>query len=331
MQQRKRVLIQSNLLKRGEKWFQKSGLRFFPFQQGREEELLRMHLTHGINCFVIGAEPIANEVFAKVRPQSVFVRYGVGYDNIPIELCRERSILVTNTPNVLNDSVAEHTVALMLAAARQIATLDRALRSEHWLESRGLELKGKTIALIGFGGIAKKVAFIVKNGFGMHVKAWTRNADIALEENDNLVDVLSSDFSQVVRGADFVSIHLPLAEGTVGFINEGRLKLIPNWAILINTARGPIVDEVDLYRALTQGGLAGAALDVFANEPYRPLDAKSDLRRLDNVVLTPHVASSTDTANKSMSEACIANINAYYDGSFERMTIIPELLTGKNL
>jgi phosphoglycerate dehydrogenase-like enzyme len=135
-------------------------------------------------------------------------------------------------------------------------------------------------------------------------------------------DAIFSDFEQAVTKADFVSLHLPLRESTNLYLNVDRLKLMPENAWLINTSRGAIVDEIALYKSLQSGKTAGAALDVLTNEPYEPVDKNYDLRRLNNVIFTPHIGSSTHEANRRMAEGCLRNIKFAEKGEYEKMDLV---------
>ena len=183
------------------------------------------------------------------------------------------------------------------------------------------KLKDKTIAIIGFGQIGQAVARIAKYGFGMKVNAF----DIRKVANSDLCDLSSSNFEESVRDADVVSLHLATLPSTLGFVNAKKIKQMKDGAILINTARGELIVENDLFSALTNGKIAAVGLDVFAKEPYNP-DSEVDFRKLNNVVLTPHCGSNTKEASNRMAELVVQNILAFYSG--KEMILIPEI---KNL
>ncbi len=288
----------------------------------------------GCRAVIVGIETYAGPLYEALGERAsafgadgagaIIARFGVGYDGIDVEQCRRHGIVVANTPGALDASVAELTVALMLAAARRVAEMDRAVRDGAWPAAGGVELAGRTLAIIGLGGIGRRVARIAKAGLGMRViGVGQRLVDrLAAEERvppdalaDHLcVDRYTTDAEAGLSDADVVSLHLPGGRDTRDFMGAERLGRMKPGAILINTARGGVVCENALYDALAAGRLGAAGLDVFACEPYRPASPDRDLRRLDNVVLTPHVGSNTAAANRRMAVACVENVRAFLAG-----------------
>lgn len=195
------------------------------------------------------------------------------------------------------------------------------VKRAQWGTRAGVELRGKTLAIIGFGKIGRKVAAIAKNGFGMKINAFDINA--AKLDGSGLA-VLSDNFEDCVKDADFVSLHMPMNKENFNFINQKTLKMMKKSAFLVNTARGKVIDENALYDAVNSGEIAGAALDVYHNEPYLPLGEK-DLRKLPNVVLVPHIGSNTDEAHCRMAESCIRSITHFYEGKLDQVELIPEI------
>lgn len=252
---------------------------------------------------VMDAEMIA------VMPASVKIiaNYAVGYNNIDVTAAHARGIVVTNTPEVLTSTVAEHTVALILALSSRIAEGDRYIREGKFVAWEpmlllGTDIKGKTLGLIGAGRIGSEVAGILQKGFGMKV-VYT---DLKPSEAFNCA--CTATFYQtpeeVLAQADVVSIHVPLLPTTRHLINAERLALMKKSAVLINTSRGPIVDELALVEALKAGTIRGAALDVFEFEPK----VTPELLTLPNVVVTPHIASATEETRAKMAELVATNI-----------------------
>jgi glyoxylate reductase len=235
----------------------------------------------------------------------------VGVDHIDLETTRARGILVGNTPGVLTETTADLAFALMLSSSRRVAEADRYVRSGGWLPERrweldmflGRDLHGATLGLIGLGPIGRAVARRAQ-GFGMHVLGWSRTArDVPGVEQVALPDLLER--------SDFVSLHVPLTNETRGLLDAGALASMKPGAILVNTARGGIVDEGALVEALRSGKLAGAALDVFAEEP---ISADNPLLALDNVVLTPHIGSASVATRRRMVELAVENLLAGLEG-----------------
>jgi D-3-phosphoglycerate dehydrogenase len=316
-----KVIIQKDLMQRSFDVFsaasKKYGIRFIETEVLDEDAMLKAH-SEGVNCFVIGAEAYSHNFYNSLQEGSAVIRYGVGYNAVPIDICKQRKIKIAYTPGTLTDSVAEHTFALLLGVARKIPELHRTMKNNLWLGITGIELKNKTIAIIGYGQIGQAVAKIAKLGFGMKVFAF----DNKEPHNNSNCDFFSNNFEEVVHDADIVSLHLATLPSTMGFINSERINMIKEGAILINTARGELINEEKLFEALTNGKILAAGLDVFGKEPYNP-DSGTDFKKLENVVLTPHCGSNTTEASKRMAELVVKNIIAYYSST--NMILIPEL------
>jgi len=316
------VIIQKDLFIRSREEFsaaaEKYGIRFLQTEVLDEEAMLKHH-QESAGCFVIGVEAYSAGFYSSLKENSAVIRYGVGYNAVPLEICREKKIKVAYTPGTLTDSVAEHTFALLLCVCRKMPEMNESLRNGKWRGRTGLELKGKTLALIGYGQIGRAVARIAKYGFGMTVAAFDSRED----PGEGPYDLYSNDFAKAVRRADVVSLHLATTPSTIGFIDKVKISQMKDGAVLINTARGELIVEDDLYEALKSGKILTAGLDVFVNEPYVPLPG-ADLRTLDNVVLSPHCGSNTKEASKRMAEMVIENILAYFSG--EEMIIVPEMV-----
>jgi D-3-phosphoglycerate dehydrogenase len=213
--------------------------------------------------------------------------WGTGTDNVDLDACRARGVLVTNTPGVNAHSVAEQTLALMLAVARQIPAMDRGTREGKWPRAMLVQLEGKTLGVIGLGAIGSRVATLAK-AFGMRVLATAWRGDDGRAAS---IGARYLDLDSLLRESDFVSIHLRLSDDTRGVLSRDRLALMKPSAFLVNTARGALVDRDALLDALENKRIAGAGLDVFHEEPVR---ADDRLLTLSNVVLTPHNAGTTE-------------------------------------
>lgn len=248
-------------------------------------------------------------------PQSVkmIANYAVGFNNIDVQTAHARGIVVTNTPDVLTATVAEHTVALMLTLASRIAEGDRFIREGKFVGWEpmlllGTDLKGKTLGILGAGRIGTEVGRMLHNGFGMKVIY----SDI--KPNEALQSVCGAEFcatpEEVLEQSDVISIHVPLLPTTKHLINAERLAKMKKTALLVNTSRGPVVDELALVEALKAGTIRGAALDVFEFEPK----VTPELLTLPNVVVTPHLASATEETRTKMAEMVAANIIEVLEG-----------------
>ena len=237
----------------------------------------------------------------------IVANMAVGYDNIDLPAATARGILVTNTPGALTDATAEHAWALLFSVARRVPESERYLRDgkfRGWgpLLFLGGAVGGRTLGIVGAGRIGSAVA-MKSRGFGMRVLYTARSDKPRLEADTGARRVGLED---LLRESDFVSLHVPLLPETTHLIHAGTLRLMKPTAYLINTGRGPLVDEGALAAALEAGVLAGAALDVFENEPA----VHPDLLRLDNVVLTPHTASATVESRSKMAVMAAQNLIA---------------------
>ncbi len=232
---------------------------------------------------------------------------GTGTDNVDLDAAARHGVAVTTTPGVTAIQVAEHALALMLAAARQIPQKDRDMRTNAWPRGQILQLYGKTLGILGTGLIGRQVARLGK-GIGMNVIAWTFHPDPALAESIGLSYV---DRDDLFRQADIVSVHLRLTPETSHLIGAREFALMKKTAILVNTARGAICDEAELVEALAAGRIAAAGLDVFAVEP---LPDSHPLTRVDNVVLTPHNGGMSREAVVTGAEQAVANVLNFFAG-----------------
>jgi phosphoglycerate dehydrogenase-like enzyme len=292
-----------------------------------EPTLAREVKERGARYAIVGSVKYVGAIYDALSRGGVIARFGVGHDGIDKDKATAAGVLCTNTPGVLDQSVAELAMLLLLAAARRLAALDADMRAGTWnLGPSGIELRGKTLAIIGGGRIGQATARIASQGFGMRTIGF-RRTEVAREMA--AFDAMAIDFAAAVSEADFVSLHINAEPANHQFLNRTRLSLMPSRAWLINTARGSVVDETALYDALVEKRLAGAALDVFDREPYVPADPSRDLRTLPNVVLAPHVGSHTREANRGMAERALQNIMRAEAGEFATMDLLnPGVLKG---
>lgn len=250
------------------------------------------------------------DVFRAAGAQcKIFANMAVGFDNIDIEAAKKTGIIITNTPGVLTDTVAEHTFALMLAIAHRVSEADRFSRAGKYhgwepMMLLGTDVSRKTLGILGLGRIGSRVAHHAVRGFDMKVLYYDVKRN---EEFDRGFQAIFKPIvGEVLREADFVSVHVPLLPTTRHLINEETLKMMKPTAYLINTSRGPVIDEKALAEALKKGTIKGAALDVFENEPA----IEPGLIELENVILTPHIASATEETRTKMAELAADNIIA---------------------
>jgi len=254
----------------------------------------------GIEVLLEAHTRVGEEELDLLPDLRLVANYGVGYDTVDVAACRERGIRVTNTPGVLDAAVADLTLALILACRRRLVASDRFVREGRWSrgwaqpEQLGRDLAGSTLGLVGLGRIGSQVARRAE-AFGMQVVHHRRSDGLPLDE--------------LLRASDVVSLHVPLTPETHGLLSRRRLALLRDGATLVNTARGPIVDEEALVDELASGRIS-AGLDVFADEPHVP----ERLLGLSNVVLTPHIASATVETRAAMTRVLVDNVLAFLRG-----------------
>lgn len=250
---------------------------------------------------------------AKESGVKIFVNMAVGFDNVDTVAAKKSGIMIANTPGVLTDTVAEHTFALMLAIAHRIAEADRFSRAGRYhgwepMMLLGTDLSYKTVGILGLGRIGSRVAHHAAKGFNAKVIYYD------VKRNEEFEKEVGAEFKataeEVLKEADFVSIHVPLLPATHHLINAERLRMMKPTAYLINTSRGPVIDEAALADALEKGVIRGAAIDVFENEPA----INPKLLKLENIILTPHIASATEETRAKMSELAADNIIAALSG-----------------
>jgi D-3-phosphoglycerate dehydrogenase len=249
-----------------------------------------------------GKGRVDQELIAACPDLRVIARCGVGLDNVDVSFATERGVQVLNAPGSNADTVAEHTLALMLGLQRRLPQAHQAVRSGHWqyrVGYGGNEIRGQRLLILGAGNIGVRTGRLAA-AFGVKVTFWART-DIPAPLPDSQV---VTDLEEALKSADIVSIHLPLNEGTKGLLNRDKLSLLPPHALIINTARGAIVDELALAEALQSGHLGGYASDVFSQQPP---PQEHPLLALPNVHLTPHMASLTARTFDEMSQLTVRN------------------------
>jgi lactate dehydrogenase-like 2-hydroxyacid dehydrogenase len=306
-----------------------------------EQQIAEAVLAQNCRAVIVGTDSyqgLLYEAMGRIGgPRGgIIARFGVGHDNIDKAQAAQNHLVVTNTPGALDASVAEHAMWLMGASARHICVLENQFRADRFVSRTGSELAEKTLGIIGFGAIGRRVARIARWGFGMHVLAAYRCTPEAFEKregrshdavkNEYGLDACTNDVEYVLRNSDIVSLHLSAGPENRYFMDAQRLSRMRPGAILINAARGSLLDENALYDALAGGMLSAAGLDVFESEPYRPRSADRDLRTLENVLLTPHIASNTREANGRMARVCLENIRHFFAGRLEGLNRVDEVL-----
>lgn len=263
-----------------------------------EEEMIEY--AQGCDGIIAGLDYITKKVIESSEKLKVISRYGAGYDRVDLEAATRNGVIVTNTPAANAQAVGELSISLALALSRKIAYLDKKTKEGEWVRSLGGELQGKTIGIMGLGAIGKVVAKCA-TGFGMNIIAHDPYIDSEFCES---LHIKSVSFEDLITASDIISLHLPLNDKTKHIIEEATISKMKNTAIVINTSRGGIVDEVAMYDALKNNRLGGFGIDVFETEPpeYSPLFV------LKNVIATPHSGSHTQEAVDKMADMAVTNL-----------------------
>ena len=256
--------------------------------------------------------PVDESLLEVAGPQlKVVANFAVGYDNIDLQACRRRGVIATNTPDVLTNATAELALGLTLSAARHIATADADLRAGRWTgvdpgAYLGIELSGATFGIVGLGRIGRRYAELVA-GLAGEILYVSRGPKREVERQ---LGAVRAEFDELLERADVVSLHAPLNPGTSGLIGRGQLRSMKPTAILVNTARGQLVDSSALAEALTRGGIGAAGLDVYEREP----DVPAELLAAPRCVLLPHIGSATRRARNAMATLVAENLLAALRG-----------------
>jgi len=270
----------------------------------RASDAVLCAVSDRLDAEVLRVEPLRARLLAN---------FGVGFEHIDLAVARERNLAVTNTPGVLTEDTADLAIGLMLMAIRRLGEGERELRAGAWrgwypTHHLGRRLSGKTLGIVGMGRIGRAVARRAVHGFGMRLHYASRTALPAGEAAS--LDAVRVDLDRIFAESDVVSLHVPSNEDTRNMVDARRLQLMPPHGILVNTARGDVVDEAALAEALRNGTIAGAGLDVYAGEPR----VGPALLALDNVVLLPHLGSATVESRTAMGMRALENLVAWSEG-----------------
>jgi glyoxylate reductase len=287
----------------------------------REELLLRVKDKEGLISLL--TEKINEELLRVAPKMRIVANVAVGYDNIDVAACTKRGVVATNTPGVLDETTADFAWALLMAVARRIAEGELLARSGNWKgwnldQLCGADVWGKTLGIVGFGRIGRAVA---RRASGFQMKVIYTDAVRAPAEVEKSVNAEFRDMNALLAESDFVSLHVPLLPETRGLFDAPKFYRMKPTAFLINTARGPVVDEAALVAALESKKIAGAALDVYENEPF----IHPGLKR-SNVVLTPHLASASLETRTKMAVMAANGIVALFKGQHPANMLNPDVL-----
>jgi len=269
------------------------------------EEILER--LDGVDGYVAGLDYITADVIEKAPASlKVISRYGAGVDRVDMDAAVKKGIKVTNTPGTNSVAVCELAFTLMLCAARNVPKLHAAVEKGEWPRSQGIELRGKTLGIVGMGAIGKNLATRAK-AFGMKVNAYDPYFDEAFAKENGIGKM---DLDEVLTTSDFISLHVPLNDSTRHMIDAAKIAQMKDGAVVINTARGGIIDEQAAADAVKSGKLGGLGLDAFEQEPL----IDSPLKGLDNVIFTPHTGAHTAEAVSGMGNMAVDNVIAVLKG-----------------
>ncbi len=275
----------------------------------------------GADAVINSAQKLTPKVIESLERCVVIARTGVGVDTVDVPTATRCGITVTNVPDFCFDEVSDTAISLILATMRKLVYLNNLVKAGTWNKTLAIpihKLRGSTLGLVAFGNIARAVA-LKAEAFGFRIIACDPyvKPEVAAEHNVTLVDM-----DTLLRESDVISIHAPLNDQTYHLIGEGELRKMKPAAFLVNTGRGPVVDGRALARALKEGWIAGAGLDVMEKEPPDPDDP---LLKMDNVILTPHYASYTEEAYAEMRRKVVEAVAAALRGEFPRVVVNPEV------
>jgi glyoxylate reductase len=281
-----------------------------PAELSKAELIARLRGKDGLICHIIST--IDDEVFAAAPTVKVVANVAVGYNNIDLAAARRRGVIVTNTPDVLTETTADFAWALLMAAARRVLEADAYVRSGQWTVWKwdllwGADIHDKTLGVVGFGRIGRAVA---RRGLGFGMRVLYHDTIRADAATERALNATATDLETLLRESDFVSMHTLLSSETRHLINERTLRLMKKTAVLVNAARGPVVDEAALVKALSERWIGAAGLDVFEDEPK----VHPGLLPLKNVVLAPHIASASHETRIAMATLAVRNCLAVLEG-----------------
>ena len=292
-----------------------------PERPPREEVIRHVKDKEGLICLL--TEKVNEELLRGAPKLRIAANVAVGYDNIDVDACTKRGVVVTNTPGVLDETTADFAWTLLMAVARRLAEGEQLARSGNWRgwnldQLCGADVWGKTLGLVGFGRIGRAVA---RRASGFQMKVLYTDAVRASEEAEKSVNAEYRDLNTLLAESDFVSLHVPLLAETRALLDAPKFYRMKPTAYLINTSRGPVVDEAALVAALEAKKIAGAALDVYENEPF----IHPGLKR-PNVVLAPHLASASIETRTKMAIMAAENVTALFKGQMPANMLNPAVL-----
>lgn len=302
-----KVFITRKLVGKAEKMLKANGIEVKTFREDRaisRAELLR-NVKDADGMITLLTEKIDREMINSLRRCKIIANCAVGYNNIDIRYANEKNIIVTNTPEILTDATADLTVALILACARRLGEGERMMRKNEWTgwkpqQLLGIEMRNKTIGIVGAGRIGYAVAKRMKS-FGTKIIYFDRKNNLKFEKE---FSAKRFSLNALLKRADIISVHLSLNEKTFHILNKENMKLMKSTAVIVNTSRGEIIEEKSLIKLLRTNKIFAAGFDVYEGEPK----INAQLRKLNNVFLLPHIGSATVETRSAMAELCARNV-----------------------
>ncbi len=314
MNNRKKVFVTREILPEGLELLKKNfDVDLWTDYAPPSKETIKEHIKDADAILTMLSDKIDAEIINAAPKLKIIAQLAVGYDNIDLEAAKKRGIYVTNTPDALTDASADFSFALLMAITRRVVEADKYVRAGNWKVAwhpsmmLGAPLRGTTLGIIGAGRIGQAMAKRGR-GFDMKILYFNRSAKPEFEKECGAKRV---DLDTLLKESDFVSLHVPLNDQTRGLINAEKLELMKKTAYLISNARGPVIEEKALYEALKKHKIAGAALDVFCQEPT---PANNPLLELDNIVVAPHISSANTATRTKMSVMNAEDIIAVLTG-----------------
>lgn len=320
---KKKILIAARIPRAGLKELEEKFEIIYPdnFQFTIDE--LKLHISNVDAVIPVFIFPFPGEVIKEAKKLQIIANYGVGFNNIDLETATSQGVVVCNTPNAVTEPTAEMAMGLLISVMRRIAETDRKLRNDpdfKWgmMENLGHSLYGKTLGIIGLGRIGKAMA---RRAVASGMKIIYHNRKRLSPETENQLNAIYTPFNELLSHADVISIHCPLTPESAHLIDEKEMKLMKTGVFLINTARGPVINEKALVSYLQNGKIGGAGLDVFENEPR----IQEELYQMDNVVLTPHNATGTIDTRIELAREASKNIIDFFQGKRNISIVNPEV------
>ncbi|MBQ2594048.1 MAG: D-glycerate dehydrogenase [Candidatus Riflebacteria bacterium] len=322
MNNRKKVFVTREILPEGLELLKKNfDVDLWTDYAPPSKETIKEHIKNADAILTMLSDKIDAEIINAAPKLKIIAQLAVGYDNIDLEAAKKRGIYVTNTPDALTDASADFSFALLMAITRRVVEADKYVRAGNWKVAwhpsmmLGAPLRGTTLGIIGAGRIGQAMAKRGR-GFDMKILYFNRSAKPEFEKECGAKRV---DLDTLLKESDFVSLHVPLNDQTRGLINAEKLELMKKTAYLISNARGPVIEEKALYEALKKHKIAGAALDVFCQEPT---PANNPLLELDNIVVAPHISSANTATRTKMSVMNAEDITAVLTGKEPKNIVV---------